>query len=81
MAGLSVDRREALRKVMRQNLLGDGADGPFIAQGESVGGAWCRALKMRTGRRKGNILNFRPNLLLQTDAEYVRLSTTLGCLG
>ena len=29
MAGLSADRREALRKAMRQNVLGDGPDGPF----------------------------------------------------
>lgn len=29
MAGLSADRREALRKAMRQIVLGDGADGPF----------------------------------------------------
>jgi ubiquinone/menaquinone biosynthesis C-methylase UbiE len=29
MAALSTDRREALRKAMRQNVLGDGPDGPF----------------------------------------------------
>jgi hypothetical protein len=29
IAGLSADRREVLRKAMRQNVLGDGPDGPF----------------------------------------------------
>jgi hypothetical protein len=29
IAGLSAERREALRKAMRQNVLGDGPDGPF----------------------------------------------------
>ena len=35
MAGLSADRREALRKVMRQNVLGDGPDGPFTLQAKA----------------------------------------------
>lgn len=35
MAGLSADRREALRKVMQQNVLGDGADGPFTLKAKA----------------------------------------------
>jgi hypothetical protein len=35
MAGLSADRREALRKVMQQNLLGNGADGPFTLKAKA----------------------------------------------
>jgi SAM-dependent methyltransferase len=35
MAGLSADRREALRKAMRQNVLGDGADGPLTLQAKA----------------------------------------------
>jgi hypothetical protein len=58
MAGFSADRCEALRRAMRQNVLGDGPDGPFTLKAQSVGGARCRALKMRTGRRTKDILNF-----------------------
>ena len=32
MAGLSADRREAVKRAMRQNTLGDGPDGPFTLQ-------------------------------------------------
>ena len=32
MAGLSADRREAVKRAMRQNVLGDGPDGPFTLQ-------------------------------------------------
>ena len=35
MASLSADRREALRKAMRQNVLGDGADRPFMLQAKA----------------------------------------------
>ncbi len=35
MASLSADRREALRKAMRQNVLGDGPDGPFTLQAKA----------------------------------------------
>ena len=47
MAGLSADRREALRRVIRQNVLGDGPDGPFTLTAKSMGGAWNRALRSR----------------------------------
>ena len=35
MAGLSADHREALRRAMRQNVLGDGPDGPFTLQAKA----------------------------------------------
>jgi ubiquinone/menaquinone biosynthesis C-methylase UbiE len=35
VAGLSADRREALRRALRQNVLGDGPDGPFTLQAKA----------------------------------------------
>ena len=35
VAGLSADRREALRRAMRQNVLGNGPDGPFTLQAKA----------------------------------------------
>jgi SAM-dependent methyltransferase len=35
MAGLSADRRAALRKAMQQNVLGDGPDGPFTLKAKA----------------------------------------------
>lgn len=35
MAGLSTDRRETLKRAMRQNVLGDGPDGPFTLQAKA----------------------------------------------
>jgi SAM-dependent methyltransferase len=35
MAGLSADRCETLKRAMRQNVLGDGADGPFALQAKA----------------------------------------------
>lgn len=37
MTGLSLDLREALRKALRQNVLGDGPDGPFSLKAKSWG--------------------------------------------
>jgi hypothetical protein len=35
MESLSVDRREAFREAMRQNVLGDGADGPITLKAKA----------------------------------------------
>jgi ubiquinone/menaquinone biosynthesis C-methylase UbiE len=35
MAGLSADRREELKSLMRQNVMGDGRDGPFTLQAKA----------------------------------------------
>ena len=35
MENLSADRREAFREAMRQNVLGDGPDGPFTLQAKA----------------------------------------------
>ena len=57
------------------NLFNGATQGP--ARSGPRTNARCRSgLGVREG--KGDILNFRPNLLLQTDAEYARLSRTLA---